>query len=66
MDVNTFLLSLFQTLSKHDLVKDVELKREAFVIKGKLILTNGRCVLIYFNEFTSTTAFTLLENNKRI
>ncbi len=47
MDVNTFLLSLFQTLSKHDFVKDVELKREAFVIKGKLILANGRCVYLF-------------------
>lgn len=66
MDINSFLISLFQTLSKHNFVKNVEIKREAFVVKGRIILINDRFVHVYFNELTKTMAFALIADGNRI
>jgi len=66
MDVTNFLHSLLHAISQYEFVKDIDIKREAFILKGKLILKNGRYVHIYFNEPTQTTAFALLDKNQRI
>lgn len=66
MDVSQFLLSLLHSLSKLDFVKNVDLRTEAFLLKGRVTLEKDRFLQIYFNEETGTTAFALIEENKRI
>ena len=47
-------------------VEKVDIQTEVFVLKGRAILKKKRYLQIYFNELTGTTAFALIEKNKRI
>ena len=66
MDVRQFLLSLLNTLSRLDFVKNVDFKTEVFILKGRVTLEGKRYLQVYFNELTGTTAFALIEREKRI
>lgn len=66
MDINQFLLSLLSTLSTLEFVKKVDFQTEVFVLKGRVILKKNRFLQVYFNELTGTTAFALIEREKRI
>ncbi|MBA7534514.1 hypothetical protein ES705_26762 [subsurface metagenome] len=66
MDINQFLLSLLSALSTLEFVKKVDFRTKVFVLKGRVILKKNRFLQVYFNELTGTTAFTLIEQEKRI
>ena len=66
MDINQFLLSLLSALSTLEFVKKVDFQTEVFVLKGRVILKKNRFLQVYFNELTGTTAFALIEREKRI
>ncbi|MGR3219372.1 MAG: hypothetical protein ACUZ8H_06080 [Candidatus Anammoxibacter sp.] len=66
MDINQFLLSLLDRVSKLHFVKKVDITTEAFILKGRLILEKNRFVQIYFNELTKTTSFALIHNDRRV
>ena len=66
MDINQVLTSLLYSLSFLDFVEKVDFHSEVFILKGKLFLKKNRFVQVYFNELTGTTAFALIENEKRI
>jgi len=66
MDVDAFLSSLLEALSGRSFVESVDLRTEAIVVKGRVLLANGRFLQVYFNETTGTTAFALIEDEQRI
>ena len=66
MDVNQFLVTLLHALSLRDFVEKVDFHTEAFILKGNVLLKGNRLLRVYFNEQTGTTAFALLEREKRI
>ena len=66
MDINQFLLSLLHTLSTLEFVEKVDFQTEVFILKGRAILKKNRFLQVYFNELTGTTAFALVEQEKRI
>ena len=66
MDINQFLLSLLSALSTLEFVEKVDLQTEVFILKGRAILKKNRFLQVYFNELTGTTAFALIEREKRI
>ena len=66
MDINQFLLCLLRTLSTLEFVEKVDFQTEVFVLKGRAILKKNRFLQVYFNELTGTTAFALIEQEKRI
>ena len=66
MDINQFLLSLLSALSTLEFVEKVDFQTEVFVLRGRVILKKNRFLQVYFNELTGTTAFALIEQEKRI
>jgi len=66
MDINQFLLSILHSLSTIDFVEEVDFHTEVFILKGRAVLKKGRFLQVYFNEQTGTTAFALIEEEKRI
>ncbi|MBF8278295.1 MAG: hypothetical protein HW406_1802 [Candidatus Brocadiaceae bacterium] len=66
MDISQFLLILLEGLSGLHFVEKVDIHTEVFVFKGRIILKNNRFLQIYFNETTGTTAFALIEDDRRI
>lgn len=65
MDVDRFLHQLLEELSRLHFVKNVDLNTEVFVIKGRVLLENNFFLQVYFNASTETTAFALIEEEKR-
>jgi hypothetical protein len=65
MDVDRFFHQLLEELSHLHFVKNVDLNTEAFVIKGRVLLENNFFLQVYFNASTETTAFALIEEEKR-
>lgn len=66
MDVEQFLTTLLHSLSSVDFVEKVDIHTEIFVLKGRIILKKNRFLQVYFNEITETTAFALIEGDRRI
>jgi hypothetical protein len=66
VDVRQFLLYLLEGLSKLDFVEKIDVQTEVFILKGRAILKKNRFLQIYFNELTGTTAFALIEKERRI
>lgn len=66
MDVAAFLSSLLHALADRPFVQSVDLRPEAFVIKGRVFLQCDRFLQVYFNEQTGTTAFALIEKERRL
>ena len=65
MDVDQFLLNLLHELSGVNFVKNVNFETEAFILKGRIILDHDNFLQVYYNARTGTTAFALVENEKR-
>jgi hypothetical protein len=66
MDVASFTRSLVKAFSDLPFAEDVDLRTEAFVVKGRVHLREERFVQIYFNERTGTIAFALIEEGRRV
>lgn len=67
MDIDQFLGELLHELSGLDFVDRVDFHSETIVVKGRVFLNRERCFLeVYYNAKTGTTAFALIENDKRI
>ena len=66
MDIDQFLLSLLHYLSHLDFVEKIDIHTEVFVLKGRVFLKKDRFLQVYFNEQTGTTAFALIEGEKRL
>lgn len=66
MDINQFLLQLLEELSNLDFVEKVDIQTEVFILKGRVILRKNRFLQVYYNEFTGTVAFSLIENERRV
>ncbi len=66
MEIEKFLLSLLGSLADLDFVEKIDFKTEVFVLKGRAILKKNRFLQVYFNELTGTTAFALIEQDKRV
>ena len=66
MDITRFLVLLLENLSGLDFVEKVDIQTEVFILKGRAILKNKRFLQIYFNQLTGTTAFALIEKDRRI
>lgn len=67
MDINSFFYKLLHELSHLDFVEKVDFHLEIITIKGRVFLREEPYFLeIYYNEKTGTTAFALIENDKRI
>ncbi len=66
MDITQFLVLLLENLSRLDFVEKVDIQSEAFILKGRAFLKKNRFLQIYYNEFTETKAFALIERGKRI
>jgi hypothetical protein len=66
VDIGQFLIFLLENLSRLDFVEKIDIQTEVFIIKGRVILKKKRFLQIYFNELTGTTAFALIEKNRRI
>ena len=66
MDIDQFLGELLHELSALDFVDKVDFHLETILIKGRVFLKRERCFLdVYYNAKTGTTAFALIENDKR-
>ena len=66
MDLSQFILSLLHSLSSLDFVEKVDFHTEVFILKGRVILRKNRFLQVYFNELTETTAFALIEKDRRL
>lgn len=66
MDISRFLVLLLENLSDLGFVEKVDIQTEVFVLKGRAILKKKRFLHIYFNQLTGTTAFALIEKDRRI
>ncbi|HLP46608.1 MAG TPA: hypothetical protein VK469_11700 [Candidatus Kapabacteria bacterium] len=66
MDVNWFLRQLLEQLSRLPFVKNLDLKTEVIVVKGRVFLDQNFFLQVYFNERTETTAFALVKEEKRM
>ncbi|ODS33225.1 MAG: hypothetical protein SCARUB_01616 [Candidatus Scalindua rubra] len=64
--VAQFIPSLLQALSNLDFVEKVDFQTDVLVFKGRAILKKNRFLQVYFNELTDTTAFALIEKEKRL
>ena len=66
MDVDDFQSSLLEALSDCPFVESVDLKTEAVIVKGRVVLEDERFLQVYFNEHTGTTAFAVIEEECRL
>ena len=68
MDVKSFVEELLHALAQSDIFGSVSLQSEGPVVNGyAFIREREECFLrFYFNEATGTTAFALIEHNRRI
>jgi hypothetical protein len=66
VDIGQILISLLEGLSKLEFVEKVDIQTEVFILKGRAILKKHRFLQVYFNELTGTTAFALIEKDRRI
>ncbi|MBI4707800.1 MAG: hypothetical protein HY761_07755 [Candidatus Omnitrophica bacterium] len=66
MDISQFLFLLLEGFSKLNFVEKVDILTEVFVLKGRAILKKDHLLQIYYNELSGTTAFALVEKDRRI
>lgn len=66
MDVKTFTDELLSALADIGRFERVALQAEGPIVSGYAYLDDEFFLRFYFNEFTSTTAFALIENRQRI
>jgi hypothetical protein len=65
MELKTFLAELVASLSLLDFVASIDLRTEAFTLKGRILLKEKGFLEIYFNEQTQTTAIAWIEEGRR-
>ena len=65
MELKTFLAELVASLSLLDFVASIDLRTEAFTLKGRVLLKERGFLEIYFNEQTQTTAVAWIEEERR-
>ena len=65
MELKTFLAELVASLSLLDFVALIDLRTEAFTLKGQVLLKERGFLEIYFNEQTQTTAVAWIEEGRR-
>ena len=61
MELKTFLAELVASLSLLDFVASIDLRTEAFTLKGRALLKERGFLEIYFNEQTQTMAVAWIE-----
>ena len=50
MDIDRFLISLLEELRTVDFVEKIDIQREVFILKGRVILKKNRFLQVYYNE----------------
>ena len=66
MELKTFLAELVSSLSSLDFIASIDLRTEAFTLKGRVPLKERGFLEIYFNEQTQTMAVAWIEEGRRI
>jgi len=66
MELKTFLAELVTGLSSLDFVESIDLRTEAFTLKGRVPLKKRGFLEIYFNEETQTTAVAWIAEGRRL
>jgi hypothetical protein len=65
MELKAFLMELVESLARLDFVASLELRTEAFTVKGRVHLTRQGFLEVYFNERTQTVAVAWIEAEQR-
>jgi len=65
MELRVFLTELVSSLSRLDCVASIDLRTEAFTVKGRMHLKQRGFVEVYFNEQTQTVAVAWIEGERR-
>ena len=65
MELKAFLAELVSSLARLDFVASIELRTEAFTVKGRVHLTQRGFLEVYFNERTQTIAVAWIEAERR-
>jgi hypothetical protein len=66
VDISQCLILLLENLSRLDFVEKVDIQTEVFILRGRALLKKSRFLQIFYNEQTGTTAFALIEKDRRI
>ena len=66
MDINEFVKEIIESLSNIPYVKDIEIRTEIFVVKGRILFEKDFFLQIYYNSQTGTQCFALIKGNCRI
>ena len=66
MDIGQFQLSLLHELSSLEFVQSIDIRTEALILRGRVALEKDRLLKVYFNGYTGTTAFAVVEGNRRV
>jgi hypothetical protein len=66
VDISQFLILLLENLSRLDFAEKVDIQTEVFIVRGRAILQKSRFLQIFYNEQTGTTAFALIEKDRRL
>jgi hypothetical protein len=61
MELKAFLTELVSSLTRLDFVASLDLRTEAFTVKGRVHLTQHGFLEVYFNERTQTIAVAWIE-----
>jgi len=65
MELKVFLAELVSSLARLDFVVSLELRTEAFTVKGRVHLRQRGFPEVYFNERTQTVAVAWIEAERR-
>ena len=65
MELKAFLAELVSSLAHLDFVASLELRTEAFTVKGRVHLAQRGFLEVYFNERTQTVAVAWIEAERR-
>jgi hypothetical protein len=65
MELRTFVAGLVSSLALLDFVASVDIRTEAFTVKGRVQLKQRGFLEVYFNEQTQTVAVAWVEGERR-
>lgn len=65
MELRDFLTELVASLTRLDFVASIDIRTEAFTVKGRIYLQQRGFLEVYFNEQTQTLAVAWIEGEKR-
>ena len=66
MDIKAFVTELLSVLAGVDFVEDIDIKVEGVVLSGRIILKDKMFMEAYYNEVTSSIAFALIKEGRRV